>query len=281
MHILKKYGSISRLTALLLCCLTLSFCLVTAGAEDTGTLTISYPLEKTVYHLYRVGSLTNGEIVMDNAFSSVNLSDRASAAAKIAKLVLQSGTQELASTKVTKGKAVFQNLPMGVYLVMGDPGAKDGIQYWPTPFLVSMPQKDDSGSLLWDVSVEGKREMNMSIFVRKRWVGDQAANRPTSVTVHLLRNGKAYGAPVILNENNQWSHTWKDLPPDEWSVVEDETPRYTTAITRDGNTFIVTNTWKTVPQTGQLWWPVSVLALGGLVLICIGLVRRRTSDENG
>ena len=278
---MKIHGSMSRLTALLLCCLTLFFCQVSAGAENTGTLSISYPLNGTVYHIYRVGGIVNGEIVMDQAFSSVKLSDRASAAAKIAKLVLQNGTQELANTKVAKGKAVFPNLPIGVYLVMGDPGTKNGIQYWPTPFLLSMPQKDDSGKLLWDVKVEGKKEMNMSIFVTKRWVGDQAANRPTSVTVHLLRNGKTYGAPVVLNEANQWSHTWKDLPPDEWSVVEDETPRYTTAITREGNSFTVTNTWKKIPQTGQLWWPVSVLALGGLVLICIGLVRRRTSDDNG
>lgn len=279
MRILKLHGLFSRLTALLLCCLALFFCLVYAGAENTGTLTISYPVNGTVYHLYRVGSIINGEIVMDQAFSSVKLSDRASAAAKTAKLVLQSGTQELMRTKVTKGKAVFPELPIGVYLVMGDPGTKNGIQYWPTPFLLSMPQKDDNGNFLWNVKVEGKKEMNMSIFVTKRWVGDQASNRPTSVTVHLLRNGKTYGAPVILSEANHWCHTWKDLPPDEWTVVEDETPRYTTSITQEGNSFTVTNTWKKIPQTGQLWWPVSVLALGGLVLLCIGLVRRRTSDN--
>ena len=129
------------MTALLLCCLAFSFCLVYAGAENSGTLTISYPVNGTVFHLYRVGSILNGEIVMDQAFSSVKLADQASAAAKPAKLVLQSGTQELMRTKVTKGKAVFPELPIGVYLVMGDPGTKNGIQYWPTPFLLSMPQK--------------------------------------------------------------------------------------------------------------------------------------------
>ncbi len=37
-----------------------------------------------------------------------------------------------------------------------------------------------------------------------------------------------------------------------------------------------------LPQTGQLWWPVPVLACGGLALFSIGLAlnRRREADEN-
>ena len=34
----------------------------------------------------------------------------------------------------------------------------------------------------------------------------------------------------------------------------------------------------TLPQTGQLWWPVPVLVWAGLVLIILGLVRRRSDD---
>lgn len=34
----------------------------------------------------------------------------------------------------------------------------------------------------------------------------------------------------------------------------------------------------TLPQTGQLWWPVPVLVWMGLVLIILGLVRRRSDD---
>ena len=29
-------------------------------------------------------------------------------------------------------------------------------------------------------------------------------------------------------------------------------------------------------QTGQLWWPVPVLLAGGLLLIVLGLIRRRS-----
>ena len=281
MRILKNHGLFGRLTAAVLCCLVLGLSLLTAGAEDVGTLTISYPLEDTQYHIYRVGSLKNGGIVMDDAFSKVDTSDYAAAASVMGDMVRAGAATELANAKVTNGKAVFRNLSIGVYLVIGDPGELNGIQYWPTPLLVSVPQKDENGSFLWDVSAEGKKEMDMDISVVKRWVGDQASARPASVTVHLMRNGNAYGSPVTLSSANQWSHMWENLPPDNWYVTEDANPRYTSAIPREGNTFIVTNTWKKIPQTGPLWWPVSVLAFSGLVFLCLGLLRRRTSDENG
>lgn len=267
--------------ALLLCAALCLSVVNTAAAEDLGTLTISYPVDGTVYHIYAVGSLENGEIVMDEAFQSVDTSDYAAAAAVMADMVQKGGAaRELASATVTDGKAVFHDLPMAIYLVLGDPGEKDGVNYWPTPFLLSIPQKDDQNRLVWDVAVAGKKEMDMDISVVKRWVGDLILYRPTSVTVRLMRNGTTYGDPVVLNYTNNWSYLWENLPPDNWYITEDASPRYTTSITREGNTFIITNTWKNIPQTGQLWWPVSALALAGLVLICIGLLRRRGHDEN-
>lgn len=69
---------------------------------------------------------------------------------------------------------------------------------------------------------------------------------------------------------------------------------YTVLVTQEGTTFVVTNTYDegtpenpeqpenpdqpgnpTLPQTGQLWWPVPVLVAGGLLLIVIGVLRRR------
>ena len=35
-----------------------------------------------------------------------------------------------------------------------------------------------------------------------------------------------------------------------------------------------------LPQTGQLWWPVPVLALAGLVLVIFGLVRRKNGKKS-
>ena len=45
----------------------------------------------------------------------------------------------------------------------------------------------------------------------------------------------------------------------------------------NGNTPGGGRTSSSLPQTGQLWWPVPVLALIGLVLVGIGLIRRKRS----
>ena len=36
---------------------------------------------------------------------------------------------------------------------------------------------------------------------------------------------------------------------------------------------------KKLPQTGQLWWPVPVLACAGLGCIAVGLFRRREAGD--
>ena len=36
---------------------------------------------------------------------------------------------------------------------------------------------------------------------------------------------------------------------------------------------------KKIPKTGQLWWPVAVMGIGGVVLICVGTVLRRKRDH--
>ena len=72
-------------------------------------------------------------------------------------------------------------------------------------------------------------------------------------------------------------------------LVEKEVEGYTVTVTREGITFVVTNTYgetiedeetplankPPLPKTGQLWWPVPVLICAGLLLIIFGLLRRR------
>ena len=73
----------------------------------------------------------------------------------------------------------------------------------------------------------------------------------------------------------------------EWTVEEERVTGYRNpAVTYENGIFTVTNTCSRpgthhntrLPQTGQLWWPVPVLLAGGLVLVIIGLVRRREDD---
>lgn len=154
--------------------------------------------------------------------------------------------------------------------------------------------------------------------VLKVWEdGDQETTRPESVRVQLLRDGKVYDT-VTLNAGNGWRHTWRDLSNRyTWQVVEEDVPDgYTVTVNREGITFVVTNTVETyipdeptpegpgeppapdepggeteipdepepqgpaLPQTGVLWWPVPLLACGGMALFLAGWARRRSEEEH-
>lgn len=51
-----------------------------------------------------------------------------------------------------------------------------------------------------------------SVKVEKEWRGDTPDTRPDSVTVQLYKNGIAEDAPVVLNSENDWKHTFENLP---------------------------------------------------------------------
>lgn len=248
------------------------------AAAEAGSLTVTWPIEGTEFYIHRVGTIQGEDIVLDSRFEDLDTSDLASAAGIMAERV--DSADALAAGKVSGGSARFSGLERGVYLVTGNDGMLDGIHYWPTPFLLSIPQKDESGASVWNVEVDSKKELDVDITVAKKWVGDTAASRPGSIRVYLMLDGKDYGDPVTLSAANGWSYTWHRLPPKAWSVREDYYPQYLTYISRSGNTFTITNTWKTIPQTGQLWWPVTALAGVGMVLLAAGMLRRKKGNPD-
>lgn len=92
-----------------------------------------------------------------------------------------------------------------------------------------------------------------SVTVKKEWAGKSDGIYPESVTVELLCNGTAYGAPIVLNGDNDWSHTWERLPLEldgvafEYTVKETETEHYTPSVTKtqteDGVLYTIVNTY--------------------------------------
>jgi hypothetical protein len=64
--------------------------------------------------------------------------------------------------------------------------------------------------------------------------------------------------------------------------MEKEVPKgYTVTYNKNGNRYTIYNT-RALVKTGQLRWPVPVLAVGGLVLIAAGVLvrcRGKKSDE--
>ncbi len=140
--------------------------------------------------------------------------------------------------------------------------------------------------------------------------GASATHDP--VSVELTVNGEAY-ARVELSDSNDWTYTWQNIPLDaELAVREPDVPEgYEVSYNasgddEDGHGLIVTNTLVTptptpdptptptptpdsggttpssdttspsrLIQTGQLNWPVPVLALAGIVLFTLGWRRSR------
>ena len=252
-----------------------------ADVLTVGTLTVTYPKEETVYHLFRVGSMVNGTLVLDEEFSGVSTTDWKRTASVLSEVIQKTGRgTELSQAVVTGGSAVFGDLGEAVYLVMGDETVTNGITDTPVPFLTAMPGTDGQNQPVWDVQAAGEQQETMDISVTKVWVGDRVSGRPASIIVHLTLDGKDYGPLVRLNYANHWSYTWENLPVGNWSVREESSRRYTTTMTREGNTFTFTSTWKKIPQTGQLWWPVAAMSAAGVCLVGAGLLRRRKQDKN-
>ena len=208
------------------------------------------------------------------------------------------------------------SLTAGLYLFYGENLRYEGYIYQTVPTLVAIPSVVEGDSLEYEVIASPKQSREPeedtivtpeTVCVLKKWEKDSGAGRPDSVTVELLCNGEVYDS-VELDESNNWRYAWTDLESGkEWKVVEKEVPEgYTVSISKLGITYVITNTADEVPppttddnppddnppddnppddnppddipQTGQLWWPVPVLAVIGLVFIAVGLIRRRSEQ---
>lgn len=218
----------------------------------------------------------------------------------------------------THGQLVFPTdggrLTAGLYLVTGQRHTQNGFRYDPAPFMVLLPAQE-ANEWVYDVHAAPKADISplpeeggtVARKVLKVW-DDSGEGRPSSVTVQLLRDGKVYDT-VTLSAENRWQHRWSELDDVYvWQVVEKTVPEgYTVSVGREGITLVITNTaaaptvpppsepsappspptptddtprQPTLPQTGQLWWPVPLLALAGLLLTAAGAAVRRRGAED-
>lgn len=179
------------------------------------------------------------------------------------------------------GNAVCEDLPLGLYFVQQS-RAVEGFAPC-APFLVTVPIQTEAG-FDYDVDASPKTDVErlVSISIKKVWNTDKSTVTPGSVTVHLLRNEEVVET-ATLNKQNNWQITYKDLPEsDGYSIKEVNIPKgFTATYAQKEYTFTVTNT-ASLAQTGQLLWPIPVLAVTGLFLLLTGAaILGRVGKHNG
>ena len=55
-------------------------------------------------------------------------------------------------------------------------------------------------------------DFKTQVTVNKVWLDENYINRPDTITVQLMQNDKAYGDPVVISKDDDWTHTFTDLP---------------------------------------------------------------------
>ena len=250
-------------------------------AQGTGSIHYIYELEGTAisdaaFRLYRVAEADLAGCYTDSTRTALS----ADAAAEMTERY-NTGMTPVASGKTDADGALdFTDLAEGLYLITGDASeAKDGTVYYPTSILAMLPGLTDSGESTMDLTVYGK-PAKKDFTVEKKWAGDSASSRPESIEVTLSKNGKLVETIKLTpDENGKWTYTWPDLDPNaKYTVNEINVPSgYTASVSGS----VITNTYKTssLPKTGQLWWPVGLLGILGIVCIGIGLARRSRSKR--
>lgn len=286
----------------------------------TGTLTITSkyneqtPLKEAEFQLYRVAvpdiqcNLTATDRFLPlTAGWNLNKLDQEEWQALADHLMTQVRENRLTPDRAEKtneaGRVTFEQLELGLYLILSAPHRQDLITFEPKPVLVMVPNRNMTGDDIdsWHYSVEltdKPVEAKDALKVIKFWDdnNNEAHKRPDRLTIYLLKDGADF-ASVTLPQNGKWEYIWENLEyGPKWSVREDTSklekiPYHCGEPIRDdkGTDYIVwtiTNTYtppgpEELPQTGQLWWPVPVLLTAGLFFVLLGLLRRRGENHEG
>lgn len=185
------------------------------------------------------------------------------------------------------GYVTFSELKTGLYLVREVTGRNgEGICCFES-FIIFLPRPQTDGTAVFDVTAKPKStvipEEPAQYQVVKLWKDAGSQNqRPTSITVDIMKNGQLVETVVLSAENN-WSYGWSAPAGDSWAVVERNVPEgYTVTITVNQTCFTITNTCTTPdpdwPQTGDtfhLRLCILLMSLSGIGLMALGIWRRR------
>lgn len=189
-----------------------------------------------------------------------------------------------------RGIVSFTDILPGMYLTLSVTSTDGGCVTVFETFLTVVPHPSDSGDHDYDVTAFPKcdsytEETDVEYKVIKLWSGDGSSQgRPDCVVVDILKDGVLHTTKE-LSSANDWTYSWiADNDGSVWSAVEREVPDgYTVTSVREGNTFIITNSYVVdipdSPQTGDVAvsWPyaLAMFISGGAVVILTIWRKRR------
>ncbi len=215
-------------------------------------------------------------------------------AAEQAKSLSADQTPDFAATTDEEGRAVFTGLTPGLYLVSGTPTIVGAWAYTFQSYLTAIPTRNAADEWIYDVTANiklGRTAATIDVECVKVWEDDnRGTTRPNQIEVHLLQDG-VHIDTVYLSKENDWHHVFTNLPADhEYSLMEilDANTYYAPEYSIVNGVYVITN-YRTVtptptpsiPETGQLWWPVPLLAGAGMLLFVMGwILHRKWSQTN-
>ena len=271
-------------------------CSVTAFAEqwdDTRTGTISVTLldqygkeplegaELAVYYVAAVSRNQAGKLTYTYTRNfencGIELYDP-DLAVKLDAYLSENPVSAIKNITDEEGKVTFSNLKLGLYFVR-QTGAVEGFAPC-TSFLVTVPNQTEDG-YVYEVNASPKTQVVKltTITIKKVWNTDASTKAADSVTVQLLKAGTVVKT-AVLNTQNNWQVSFPDMPEsDAYSIKEINIPKgFTATYNQKGYEFTVTNT-ASLAQTGQLIWPIPVLAGAGVLLLVAGFVLLQKKRE--
>ena len=284
------------------------------STDETGSLTIQFPSGGAGFTFYKVAEISNHrefDVVAPFALY-MNEIEGLDSLEKDADNITADTWRNLAvalDTYVTTGKlngqfektvnedgkAVIEGIEKGLYLILGEQVEMDGVIYTTSPVLVTIPNRDIDGAWQNQVTVDYSGKLSAENIDEykavKIWDDEKYENnRPEEIEVTLYKDGEKY-EEAVLNEDNNWEHTWTNLPQGaKWTVKEDEVPAgYKVTYIREDDATVIENVFIPAPkdtpsggkigQTGQLWWPVPILAILGIAFFAIGWSRRNSGER--
>ena len=286
-----------------------------ASQNEKTSLSIQYEAGESEFSLYQVANFSEygkfdviapfknylNKIKGLGQLENLDSDDWRNLAFTLENLVIEDNLKATDEKKSdSKGNVSWENVPKGLYLILASQTKDAEYIYTPSPILVTVPNRDASGK--WDAQVEIKHnkfekeeiDKKTSLKIKKIWKdSENEKKRPSEIKVSLYKDGKVYDI-VVLNAKNNWKHEWTKLSTsNKWTIAEKNVPdSYQVKYSKEGTTIYIVNEYekpkeekkpekgknekeKELPQAGQLWWPVPILAMLGLMAILIGWIKRR------